>query len=452
MANKTMHHAVIGSDTYEIVDEQARDGKSSAIYCTTSGNLVTIPDGADSMPLKSLTVDVQPVQAGTGDPSPENIRPISGWTCKVYRTGKNLQPPFTPETKNGLTLTANADGSFTLTGEFNKTSSNYMGTSAQFTLPAGTYYINGALNSSYQYQLTDVTNARSIYRTSNEAGTVGSSFTLEQDTLCASRVYINYTSDMPAPEGGKMYPMIRCASDADFAFIPYQGQVYPIISPPGTTVYGGTLNVITGTLTVDRLGVDLGTLDWTKSSSGQFRTTFTQSEYRVSGGQTTALSSSYKLWNGSDSEDFNALDYVISVGNGKITSASVAIRDSRYSTTADFKSGVSGQTVVYELATPITITIDPTTIRTLLGLNNIWADTGAIEELTYAADTKMYIEELTKPSEDDLIANSAIEAGKFFMIGNRLFLSTASIANGATITPGTNATELSLSEALNSLA
>ena len=59
--------------------------------------------------------------------------------------------------------------------------------------------------------------------------------------------------------------------------------------------------------------------------------------------------------------------------------------------------------------------------------------------------------QLTKPSEDDLIANQAIAAGTFFMIGNRLFLSTASIANGATITPGTNATELSLAEALNSL-
>ena len=93
MANKTMHHAVIGSDTYEIVDEQARDGKSSAIYCTTSGDLVTIPDGADSMPLKSLAVGIEAVQAGTGDPSPENERPISGWNgCKIHVTGKNMLP------------------------------------------------------------------------------------------------------------------------------------------------------------------------------------------------------------------------------------------------------------------------------------------------------------------------------------------------------------------------
>ena len=67
------------------------DAKAPAIYCTTSGSLVTIPDGADSMPVKSMTVDVEAVQSGSGDPSPTNIRPISGWTgCKVYRTGKNL--------------------------------------------------------------------------------------------------------------------------------------------------------------------------------------------------------------------------------------------------------------------------------------------------------------------------------------------------------------------------
>ena len=37
-----------------------------------------------SNPLKSLTASIVPVQAGSGDPSPTNVRPISGWTgCKV---------------------------------------------------------------------------------------------------------------------------------------------------------------------------------------------------------------------------------------------------------------------------------------------------------------------------------------------------------------------------------
>ena len=42
-------------------------------------------------PLKSCVVEFAPVQEGSGDPSPTNVRPITGWTgCDVQQTGKNL--------------------------------------------------------------------------------------------------------------------------------------------------------------------------------------------------------------------------------------------------------------------------------------------------------------------------------------------------------------------------
>ena len=47
--------------------------------------------------------------------------------------------------------------------------------------------------------------------------------------------------------------------------------------------------------------------------------------------------------------------------------------------------------VVALLATPIEYTLTPTEVTTLLGENNIWADTGEITELTYRADTGRYI-------------------------------------------------------------
>ena len=31
-------------------------------------------------PLAGFTIPLLPVQSGTGDPSPSNVRPISGWT------------------------------------------------------------------------------------------------------------------------------------------------------------------------------------------------------------------------------------------------------------------------------------------------------------------------------------------------------------------------------------
>ena len=44
-----------------------------------------------------------------------------------------------------------------------------------------------------------------------------------------------------------------------------------------------------------------------------------------------------------------------------------------------------------------------------------------------------------------------IANGKYFMVGNRLFLSTSAIAQGASIVVGTNCVESNLAEALNAL-
>ena len=58
---------------------------------TASGSIASFPDGADDVEIKSAVVQIVPKQAGTGDPSPDNVRPITGWDAvTVTRTGKNL--------------------------------------------------------------------------------------------------------------------------------------------------------------------------------------------------------------------------------------------------------------------------------------------------------------------------------------------------------------------------
>jgi hypothetical protein len=52
-------------------------------------SIATFKDGADA-PMKSLKVAIEPQQEGSGDPSPTNVRPISGWDeVDVTRAGKN---------------------------------------------------------------------------------------------------------------------------------------------------------------------------------------------------------------------------------------------------------------------------------------------------------------------------------------------------------------------------
>ena len=109
--------------------------------------------------------------------------------------------------------------------------------------------------------------------------------------------------------------------------------------------------------------------------------------------------------------------------------------------------------ICYKLATPVEYNLTAEQcgqILSQLGQNNVWANTGDIA-VDYRADTRLYIEKLTQPTEDDMVANTNIASGKFFMIGNSLYYSTASIANGAQIIPGTNCTALSLADALNQL-
>lgn len=47
-------------------------------------------------PLRKLLIPFTPVQSGSGDPSPTNIRPITGWTgLNIYQSGENTSNPET---------------------------------------------------------------------------------------------------------------------------------------------------------------------------------------------------------------------------------------------------------------------------------------------------------------------------------------------------------------------
>ena len=57
---------------------------------TVSGGIASFRSAA-RVPIENLKCHFLPVQEGSGDPSPENVRPISGWQgCNIYKTGKNI--------------------------------------------------------------------------------------------------------------------------------------------------------------------------------------------------------------------------------------------------------------------------------------------------------------------------------------------------------------------------
>jgi hypothetical protein len=54
----------------------------------------------------------------------------------------------------------------------------------------------------------------------------------------------------------------------------------------------------------------------------------------------------------------------------------------------------TGAQVVYPLTTPVTYQLTPTEVRSLLGVNNVWADCGDITELKYTRDLNLCLQDI----------------------------------------------------------
>lgn len=201
----------------------------------------------------------EPVQEGSGTPSPENIRPIKGRdSVTVTRCGANLfNPAWMPEKalNNGLTWTITSDGTVTANGTTNETSyynSDY------FSLPAGTYTI-----SAMPYFRMSILN-RDVGDTTVAAQQVGQpcTFTVETDIQNASLFFD--TSGILDNVSAK--PQIEKGTTAT-TYAPYTGQTATLTLP--RTIYGGTVDTVSseGQETRKLLTLD-GTEKW--MVSGKF--------------------------------------------------------------------------------------------------------------------------------------------------------------------------------------
>lgn len=139
----------------------------------------------------------------------------------------------------------------------------------------------------------------------------------------------------------------------------------------GATVYGGTLDVVSGELAIDRAFVDFGSLTWTNYKNGGFRAALSGSvPATLSTDDSRLITSMYRTY---------ASSATLTNGMASIVGGSLHAVNSNYTTDANaFKNGMSGQTAVYKLETPTTTTLTAQQVELLLGANNIWADTGNV--------------------------------------------------------------------------
>lgn len=325
-----------------------------------------------------LTLAIEPAQAGSGDPSPDNVRPITGWTgATVRQAGKNLLPKISGDsTSNGISYTANVDGSVTVNGTSAGAAIRYIvnGLSAadRFLQP-GRYTMSGfpsGIDGDAYMQLTVYDAGTQQLKTRRRINANSPSITFNIATNeyvhdCFIRLSVGASADNQT-----IYPQLELGSTAT-AYEPYQGETYSITFPAEAgTVYGGTLNVTAGTLTVDRAYKLLndpskwesysGTVDFIYSENIEGRKNFdTSYEGLVCSAFPVAYSTNqlpYMRWTSATSKRAG-------IKNGALADIQQMAQDGEIA-------------ILYELAAPITYALAPQAVALAAGENRLWADCG----------------------------------------------------------------------------
>lgn len=324
-----------------------RCGMNATYNATTvsrSGAICNYVANVGGVPLSRFIANITPIQAGSGDPSPSNPRPIIGWSeCKVTRCGKNIFDNVYQDITSTIQyrhIKVN-NGTYTMSSNCPLSSSN----------SSNIFFLAGYVTSGASTSTNGVSNGVPRTVTTNDG-----------------YITVGYRS------AGNVNPanyesQIENGSTAT-AYAPYTEQTATI--DLGGTYYLATLNVLTGLLTV--LGL-LTTYDknssWTRNTSGIFYTDAPNGidDLYISNMFECFLpkGSSNALKNGQCRLNTNSR-YI----NFKVTSCD---------TVDDFKAFLGDNTIqiVYTLATPVTYQLTPAQLTQLLGENNVWADSGDSE-------------------------------------------------------------------------
>lgn len=361
----------------DLMDYRRKIIANSPHLMSASGAVVSFSDGAD-LPLKSLSVDIEPVQSGSGDPSPSNIRPISGWNAvKVTRNGKNLLDDVSPSVINAYISNQNGVPILRASAE-NRTVIVQIKENTTYTYTWNQSAIAGASADDSNIILFDEYPEAGVtlgYSTgSNLDGTNNKrTFNSGDYKYAAIKIANIYRSNYAQTLSASMLEVGSTATPYE----PYNGVSVSINL--GRTVYGGTLNPLTGVLTVDRLGVPMQSLTWYRSTSYDnpiFYTTITGKAYDYRKSACSILrnigSSTIIAARGFANQSADG-DFASSNGN-----AQIYVRLDSATTIQEFITAVTGQTIIYPLATPVTYQLTPHQIRTLYGNNTIFADTGNV--------------------------------------------------------------------------
>lgn len=365
---------------------------------TVSGAVVHITD-ALRRPAIALSTAINPVQDLHGYNAPW---PAGG--------GKNLFKPIdTPITKDGVTIEMTADGEFWVHGTPTIQSSYIVFDLYTFTFtPAldktvtisinektvGVGLILGSGNGNLNLTLSDTVTSRTGTYTQGtgqvqinvryDVGTIDKKYKIQLEISGSATAWTPYSNVCPISGFSAANIVVSPTTTAG------DGTTYSVSFGAAGTVYGGTLDVTTGTLTIDHqmfLFDGSDTSNWTVNANNYFQ------RRRPTGfSETTSESWPKKFYS-------NALETTTrsgSAGNIQFNSfyagsTYLAVRiDSFNHDLTTFQNFLTNTGL--QILVPIeeeTVQLTPTEVQMLLGTNNVWSDTNGDVTLTYLADGRV---------------------------------------------------------------
>lgn len=333
---------------------------------SVSGNPVTCQP-VEGYPL-GVQVSWEPTQEGEGDPSPDNVRPISGWdAANLWVGGENLW-----KGPSGYTVAENSVYT-------NYTDAETV--AAVNALPRG---VPLYFSASWDYSTggTEVVWLGSVVPQHQLKVKNNTEITIPQGAVYdAIRVYAGGNKTQDATVTDFMF-----SAGASTTYTPYNPASRTITLPFGQTVYGGTLDWITGVLTVGWISHTFNAAD---SVSGNWQSTDTSmgaviaitspgaTPVQTTGEIPNILCASLKtisygnIFSGSNSDTAISL-----VWGGKANQFVIRLPLSLAETAADIKSWLidNAVEVVYQIAEPFTIQLTPQEILALSATNTIYTD------------------------------------------------------------------------------
>ena len=150
----------------------------------------------------------------------------------------------------------------------------------------------------------------------------------------------------------------------------------------GDTYYSGTVDVLTGVLTVTHKQIDVGNKIWSETGTSIFYCS-TSDMAALTGAN--VLCDTYLTANNASGTG-SAGSWTDLTIRGQTTGERIFIKDLSFETAAAFKTGRTGTKIVYPLATPTTIQLTPQEVESLLGDNTLWSDANGDLTVTYRSN------------------------------------------------------------------